>query len=218
MNSSRRPGRRLLRFVAVTMGVGLAATLPAAAPAAAAVLAPSAAAQTPQLSIAVDDNRASAASGDQLAYTITVRNLGSTKVAGLTVTQSVPTGLTFGSADPTGVLKGGNLNWALSLRAGGSATMHTKMSVLATPKELLRLAVVACAGLSAKGPPIVCASHSDQLPAGAAKTRRAAQSAHPRAATSDFTWWYFGGGLGLLILAGVTLAARRRRARATISA
>ncbi len=126
------------------------------------------AAAAPQLSIAVDDGKTATAEGDSLTYTVTVRNLGTTPVTGLHVTQSVPTGLTFGSADTAGVAKPGTVEWTVDLAATSEAVVHTTMTVAATPAELLRLATVACANQTSTSPPIVCASDSDQLPAGAA--------------------------------------------------
>jgi uncharacterized repeat protein (TIGR01451 family) len=173
----------------------------------------------PQLSIAVDNGRASAAVGDISTYTVTVRNLGTTQVAGLQVTQSVPTGLNFKSADSGGIAKAGTVSWRLNLKATSKATLHTTMSVSTTPKELLRLASVACASASTKGPPIVCATDSDQLPAGAAaqvSKANAALGSRPIVTSTSRNWWYAAGRLGGLVLvmgAFVALSLRRRRAR-----
>jgi hypothetical protein len=81
------------------------------------------------------------------------------------------------------------------------------MSVGKTPKSLLRLATVACALTSETGAPVVCASDSDLLPAGAA-----AEQATAAPANSATTWWFIGG-LGILIaaLAGAALIVIRRR-------
>jgi uncharacterized repeat protein (TIGR01451 family) len=97
----------------------------------------------PRLSIAVDNGQTSAAVGDTAQYTITVRNLGTEDVKGLGVTQSVPTGLTFGSADTSGTAQAQGVSWPLDLKAGGEAVFHSAMTVSETPSELLRLATVA---------------------------------------------------------------------------
>jgi len=167
---------------------------------------------SPQLSIAIDDGRTSASAGDTLTYAITVRNLGPTQVTGLQVTQSVPTGLTFGSADAAGEAKSQTVTWVVVLPPTGAAILHTTMSVTATTKELLRLATVACASLSATPPPIVCASDSDLLPAGR-QAAAATTTAPQRDASSGGRGWYIGGIVLFLAAAAVLVARRRRRVR-----
>ncbi len=166
----------------------------------------------PQLSVAVDDGRTSAAAGDLLSYTVTVQNLGATPLSGLQVTQSMPSGLTFESADSAGLATADMVTWKVDLRATGTATVHSTMSLTATPKELLRLATVACVSVSPAGPPVVCASHSDLLPAGrqAAASKSATRPA--RAGPSNSGNWYVGGVVGIvLVLSGLALLITRRR-------
>ena len=184
---------------------------------------------TPQLSIALDNGHTSVVSGDTLEYTLTIQNLGAADIPGLLITQTVPTGLEFGSADSRGTVDGGNVHWTLDLKHAATDTVHTRMTVTATPPELLRLATVACASLAADGPPIVCAAHSDQLPAGAAAAvGSGATTTAPIgigvttaaiSGSSSRTWWYVGGAVGLLIVAGVAAAfvLARRRARSRTS-
>src|SRR5664279_5692555 len=71
----------------------------------------------PQLSIAVDNGHTSAAVGDAFTYTITVANLGTTDIPGLFMTQTVPTGLTFGSADSGGTAESDTVTWNVDLKA-----------------------------------------------------------------------------------------------------
>ncbi len=172
------------------------------------------AATAPQLRISVDNGRTSATVGDSVNYVLTIQNLGSADAPGLQITQSVPVGLKFKSADAGGIVSAGNVRWTMDLTAAKTAVFHTAMTVSATPKDLLRLATVACASLSVKAPPLVCASHSDQLPAGAA----AAAIAPASTPTTHTWWWYVGGGIVLVLLLGVVMAllARRRSASATI--
>jgi uncharacterized repeat protein (TIGR01451 family) len=171
-----------------------------------------AAASGPQLSIAVDDGRSSAVAGDSLTYTITVRNLGTADVAGLTVTQSLPTGLTLDSTDPPAEVGAGGVRWTLDLKATGDATFHSRMTVSKTPAALLRMATVACASTSGKGPPVVCAAHSDQLPAGAAEqARQEAMSSIAR--TGGIDPWYVAGAIGLAGVVLLTALLRRHRKR-----
>lgn len=228
-NKQRCPSS--LRALSVTLGIALAvlwplgaasATGPGAQPTGTPTtsttvqVAPSG----PQLSITVDNGRTSAAVGDRPTYTITISNLGSTQVTGLVVTQSVPTGLSFTSADSAGIAKAGLVSWFVDLKASGKATLHTTMTVSKSPKELLRLATVACASVSAKGPPIVCATDSDLLPAGAsAEGAKAEGRAKPAkrtgaAATSaGRTGWYITGGLGgiAILVGGMVLMTRKRK-------
>jgi uncharacterized repeat protein (TIGR01451 family) len=166
----------------------------------------------PQLSIAVDNGSASAKSGDELRYTITVTNLGTQKVKGLRVNQTVPTGASVVSADEGGDEGKGKISWKVDLAAAQKVTMHTSLSLGATPGSALRLATVACAQVSAKGPALVCASDSDQLPAGAAA--EAAQAPAPPSSgwLDGRTPWYLGGGAALvLVLVGALLLVLRHR-------
>ena len=175
---------------------------------------------TPQLSIAVNDGGSSAAVGDTLAYTITVRNLGVAPVAGLTITQSLPAGMHFASADPAGTATSAGRTWRIALDATGTAVMHTTMPVLKTPDQLLRLATVACATAAHTTRPIVCASHSDQLPAGAAQAAKVAKEAKASAqvtkpaAPVGFGWWIGLAGTVLLVAGTALVLIRRRKAHA----
>ena len=174
---------------------------------------------SPQLSIAIDNGRTSTTIGDILDYVITVQNLGTADVDGLFIAQSVPSGLDFGTADAGGTADASDITWNLDLKASTTATFHTTMTVTATPAELLRLASVVCASSSADGPPIVCAAHSDQLPAGAAAeaaaTALAGDATTPASGISS--WWYLGGGIGLVVVVAAlaVLLVRRRAASPT---
>jgi uncharacterized repeat protein (TIGR01451 family) len=165
----------------------------------------------PQLSIAIDDGHTSAKAGDELTYTITVRDLGSAPVTGLVVTQTRPTGLTLKTASPAAVEDARTVTWTVDLAANGAVTLHSTMTVSTTPHDLLRLASVACAATSAAGPPIVCATHSDQLPAGA-RAAHAAETSGARGA-SNRGGWILGGGAAVVVIGALgMLRARRRRA------
>jgi uncharacterized repeat protein (TIGR01451 family) len=169
-------------------------------------LAPSAAASTagPQLGIAITDGRTSAAEGDQLTYTTKIRNLGTSAVKGLKISESMPVGLRFVSADHGGAAGDGQVAWVADLAAGEELTLTAVARVGRTPQTQLRLATVACATAKGGTRPLVCATHSDLLPAGAA----AAGIDQP---TSHRVWY----GIGALTAVGIALAAfvllRRRR-------
>lgn len=165
------------------------------------------AAPAPQLSIGVDNGRTSATAGDTLTYVVTVRNLGTDAVKGLAVTQNAPSGLKVESVDPAGTVGASGPEWTVDLDVGAEAVFHSTMTVSPTSPELMRLATVACAALSG-GQPIVCASHSDQLPAGAA---RDALSSPAVPASGGFGWWLTGGGLVLALVAGLLVLVARRR-------
>jgi uncharacterized repeat protein (TIGR01451 family) len=193
-----------LALLAMPVTVATAAPSPSPSPS---THSPSATPSAPQLSIAVDNGQTSAAVGDRLSYTVTVRNLGSAPVRGVRVSQTMPPGLRFESAGSRGVAKAGTVNWTLNLKATGSTTLHTSGTVTKTPAELLRLATVACVRLSDKGPPTVCASHSDQLPAGAAA--EAALTGKDQTSWPLQLWQTAVGG-GVVLLAAAALVFRRR--------
>jgi uncharacterized repeat protein (TIGR01451 family) len=159
--------------------------------------------EVPQLAIAVDNGRTAVVEGDVLTYEITVRNLATTALS-IDVTQSVPPGLTFASATADGLRVDDVVRWDVDLAALAEVSLQTSMTVGPTPDDLLRLATVACAGRSADGPAVVCASHSDTLPAAATATVVVADSA-------SSTWWYLVPGLTAAALTGGTLTARSRR-------
>lgn len=193
-------------FLLLCVAIGL---LPAWAAGAAPKAAP------PQLSIAVDDGHPSAKKGDKLTYTVTVTNLGAAKVNKLLVSQTLPTGATFVSADSKGAVSSGKVTWKANIDATKKATFHTTVSVSSTPPDVLRLATVACANISVKGPPVVCASDSNLLPAGAAA--QAKKDAPERAVgwlSATHLWWYVSGG-AVLLAALTTLVIRSRRRAAS---
>lgn len=164
----RRGALILLRLlvVTVTSALCLAPSVATAKPAA------------PQLSISVDNGRTTTQAGEKLAYTVTVTNLGATAIRDLVVTQTVPAGASFGSADGRGQQRAGTISWRVQLKATGQAAMHSTLTVAPRPPDhLWRLATVACARVTLKGPPLVCAADSDELPAGAVARVAGAKSA-----------------------------------------
>jgi uncharacterized repeat protein (TIGR01451 family) len=205
----------MMRTLAAAVGVGAGLVLAVAAGVAGGASASAAGRDVappvaPQLSITISDDRDAAVADDELSYTIVVENLGTTDALGLAVTQSVPDGMTFGAADNSGTLTSSTVNWNLDVKAAEKATLSTTMTVGETPADLLRLASVACALAVPTDQPIVCASDSDMLPAGAAAA--AADTANPQ--TIDHTLgWVIGGSLAVVIVAGTTLLLVLRRRR-----
>ena len=165
----------------------------------------------PQLSIAVDDGSTSVRSGDKLSYTITVTNLGTSKVKDLRVSQTVPTGASVVSAGSHGDEAKGKISWSVDLGAAQKVTVRTTLALGTTPGSALRLATVACAQVSAKGPALVCASDSDQLPAGAAAEAAQALVAPSSGWLDGRTPWYVGGAALVLVLVGALLLVLRHR-------
>jgi uncharacterized repeat protein (TIGR01451 family) len=163
-------------------------------------------AKQPLLSIAVDNGRTAVAAGDRLTYTVKIQNIGATGARRLEVSQSMPPGLTFVSADRGGVARAGRVIWRIDLRAGQESALTTVARVGKTPRELLRLATVACATAKGDRKPRVCATHSDVLPAGTGPARAGQPESHR--------------GYGLAVaalvvvgLAGILVARRRIRHR-----
>jgi uncharacterized repeat protein (TIGR01451 family) len=163
----------------------------------------------PRLSISVDNGRTATQEGDRLTYTVTVRNIGTAGARNLHLTQSLPPGLKFVSADGRGAVRHGQIVWSADVRAGKDVTFHTTAKVQDTPDQLLRLATVACASTGADAKPIVCATHSDELPAGAAAAEAARLAANP--ATGTLRYILMGIGLLIVAVAGTLVALRTRR-------
>lgn len=193
------------------LGAVVLAALVWASPAAA-----HAAPDPPQLSIAVDDGRGSAGPSDTLDYTTRVTNLGTRTVEDLIITQTVPDGAALESTDPEATEKARTVSWSVDVEPGRTATVRTTVAVAKSlPDGLLRFATVACARTSARSAPLVCASDSDQLPAGAAADEQ--RQTLEQEVTADAGWWPLPGApvLGGLVL-GAAIAALlilRRRDR-----
>ncbi|MCM3921830.1 DUF11 domain-containing protein [Frankia sp. AiPs1] len=118
------------------------------------------------LSIAIDDGHTDVDAGDRLAYTIRIRNIGTADATDLLVTQTLPAGARFGSADRGGVFRDGTVTWRTGLRSGRDTVFGVRAEVTKPPPGLLRLAAVVCVAAHADSRPIVCAADSDRLPAG----------------------------------------------------
>lgn len=185
---------------------------------------PTPTAPAPQVQIAIDDGQPSAAVGQTLRYTVTVTNLGSASVADMLITQTVPAGTTVSPSAGTGpkptrvttAAGQSRLQWPVTVGPGKTVTRHSALTLTDAPETLLRLASVACLQAGAKAAPVVCASDSDLLPAGAA----AAQSqpaAAPAAGASGVSPWWYAGGAAVVALLGAALLWWRRRQRPTTS-
>lgn len=161
-------------------------------------------ARTPGLTVSVTDGRIAVRAGDELTYTVTVRDTGTVAAPRLKVTQTMPPGLEFLSASAHGAVAGGQVAWSAGLPVGGTRTFHVVTRVTETPATLLRLAAVACVTLPDSKNPIVCAAHLDRLPAAAETASRSGHSGLPWPA-------YAAAGLGALALGLLTTIVARRR-------
>jgi len=195
---------QVIATAAVAWLAGISALAPS--PGAHRALTPPVASSTvgPQLDIAVTDGRSSAAVGDQLTYTIKVRNLGTTTANNLQISESLPAGLKLVSTDGGGAADADRIIWSMDLKPGADATLTTVGRVGQTPSTLLRLATVACAAVAQGRKPLVCATHSDLLPAGAA----VAVANRP---TSHRIWYAIGAvAIAAVAMAAAILLSRRR--------
>ena len=167
-------------------------------------------AQVPQLKIDLVGDHASAAAGDKINYILTVQNFGTDPVEDLELSQTLGPGTTFESADADGVLREGSVHWTTDLVPAAIKEFHTVLSVDSTPTDLLRLASVACATMAGEASPLICASQSAQLPAGAA-AEASAQAGSREASTRWIV--YTGAAVVVLVLAAAVFLLRRRFGR-----
>ncbi len=176
----------------------------------------SAVANGPALSIDVDDGRQTAKPGDLLNYTVKIHNIGSTNAHGLDIVQTLPTGMKLISATRHGAAHAGQVMWKVNLPAGQADTFGSVGKVGQTPSQLLRLATIACASTGGSVRPIVCAAHSDELPAGAMAAAHARGTAGQAAADHGLGYLLpVGAALLLAVAAIVGWLLIRGRARAT---
>jgi uncharacterized repeat protein (TIGR01451 family) len=165
------------------------------------------ASRAPELTISISDGHVAARAGDELSYTVSLRNSGTVAVPRLKVTQTLSAGLEFLSASDHGVAAGGHVSWSASLPVGGKRTFVDITRVTRTPPTLLRLAAVACVTLPGSSSPIVCAAHLDRLPAAAAAP--ASRSGRSTGNVPTYT----AAGLAVLAVGLITAIVARRRGR-----
>jgi uncharacterized repeat protein (TIGR01451 family) len=79
------------------------------------------------------DSADPAVAGTDLTYTVTATNLGAGLAHGVSVTDTVPAGTTFVSADAGGTLVGSKVKWTLGDVANGAgATLHMTVHIVAS--------------------------------------------------------------------------------------
>ncbi|MCF2530478.1 DUF11 domain-containing protein [Yinghuangia soli] len=192
---------RIRRTAATLSAAGL---LAAAAPVAAADSLP--APTRPALSIKVDDGATKTRAKQEHTYVVRLKNLGSTDLDRMAVTETLPSGMTLVSAGEGGTRNDGSseVMWTVDLPAGQEVTRTLKARVDKLPSGQA-MASTACARLAGSSVPIVCSTDLDQLPT---KAELAAAAEMPR------TTLY--GGIAAAVLAvggGTWWVLRRRRAR-----
>ncbi|GIG62063.1 hypothetical protein Lfu02_64350 [Longispora fulva] len=158
------------------------------------------AAAEPNLSIAVDDGRASVRAGERHEYTVTVRNAG-TESAKLLVEVGVPVGVELTPRSHGAETDGTRVRWPVEVAPGGTTRVRLAGRAPALPDGQRRLALTACALPVRSGPAAACATDMN-----AVTTRPPVRPADPA--------WSLAGGAGavLLVAGGGAWAWRRRRA------
>lgn len=82
------------------------------------------------LSVSKIVDKGAAVPGDQLEYTVTVKNTGDAEARQVPVTDVLPSGLTTVSADHGGTLEGSTIAWTIdSIAAGGESRLHVTGTV-----------------------------------------------------------------------------------------
>src|SRR6266536_5217071 len=109
-----------------------------------------AAAHAPELSIGVSDGRRHVQPGDLLTYAVKIHNIGKRDVPRLRIVQTLPVNMKLISATRHPARHAGQLTWQLNLPAQRTYTFHVVGRVGQTPRQLLRLATIACANIGAR--------------------------------------------------------------------
>lgn len=158
------------------------------------------------LSIEKTADRTAALVGEVVSYTITVRNTGQRDATDLTVTDALPAGAEFVSADPTATVSGSSVAWQLpELAMGASATFTVEVRYTSRGETVNRATVT-----NPEGPwePVDGGESCTDDDEAACATVRITQ---PLAATGG-AGWLVPVGIGVLLLAlGLAIVALRRR-------
>jgi large repetitive protein len=168
----------------------------------------------PRLSIGVSDHRTMAKVGDQLTYAVSVRNAGTSGVAHLTVTLTLPQGVPPVSASRQGAAAAGKVTWHAVVAAGHAETFRATARVTHPPARMLRLAAVACASATGGSKPTVCAADLDRSAAADAAAVAAGKGPQAAAPAGHPTMGYAAGGVAVLAAGAlVVIIGRRSRSR-----
>jgi uncharacterized repeat protein (TIGR01451 family) len=165
----------------------------------------------PLLSIGVSDHRAMAKVGDQLTYAVSVRNAGTSGVAHLTVTLTLPQGVPLVSASRQGAAAAGKVTWHAAMAAGRAQTFRATAQVKHPPARMLRLAAVACASATGGSKSTVCAADLDRSAAADAAAVAAGNGPRAVAPASHSAMGYAAtGGIALIAAAALAVVISRR--------
>ncbi|UGQ10143.1 DUF11 domain-containing protein [Yinghuangia sp. ASG 101] len=160
----RSPRRACLGTAAA---VALVAVWPAA-PASGSSLPPP---TRPALAIKVDNGSMTSKPGQVHTYTVLLRNLGSTDLRDVTLTETLPSGVSLLDAGGGAVSAGADtqVTWTVALPTGQQLVHTVKARVDRLPDEH-GVATTACARLGDSTVPVVCSTDVDRLPAEVADT------------------------------------------------
>ena len=179
---------------------------------------------TPSIAFGKTVDRATAVSGDTLTYTVRVANTGGADAADVAVTDTLPDGVTFVSADNGGTAVDDVVSWTIpSLPAGSSIDLHITGTVDETASAATLTNRVIVTPPPGTPPPTVdhpCADDPGQscatteippTPDVPAKPKDSGGTTLARTGGEISPAWALGGA-GLLVLGAVLLIALRRRA------
>lgn len=199
-------GHRRIAAAVLACAVGLLSAAAAAAPAAAEGMPTP---TRPALSIKVDDGTVKTKPKQVHTYTIRLRNLGSTDLNSMSLTESLPGGTTLvGTADGGTTRADGAITWTVDLPVGQEVVRTVKARVDKLPSGN-GIASTACIHLSGSAVPLVCSTDLDQIPSDA-----------ELASATGLRTTLFGGGAAAVAALGIGTwyVMRRRRRTAPVAA
>jgi uncharacterized repeat protein (TIGR01451 family) len=116
-----------------------------------------------QLSVSIDDQHTGSANGEELTYTIRVRNNGKTAVPGARISQRLPAALEPLSAAPVATVSRSEVAWYTDLPAGAEVTVAMTARVGRTHNNYPRLVTTGCVAPDGTTEPAVCGSDVNAL-------------------------------------------------------
>jgi hypothetical protein len=169
------------------------------------------------LVISVTDGVTMVKPGQEVTYSVGVRNGNPTQTVIADVQLTPPSGSTLGAVRNKGSKEKNLFKWRVTIEGGKSI----QLTATATPgaatlkaKDIKGLAALAC--ITQRGVPVICSSDVNQIPdrpSISATTGDASGSGGP--ASSSGVWWSLAGGAGLIIVAGATWGFFLRRRRSS---
>jgi uncharacterized repeat protein (TIGR01451 family) len=169
-------------------------------------------AATAAMVIGVSDGVTSATTGDELTYTISLRNDGAADSGPLGVRFQPPSGAEVTTVDHDGAREDGVATWSIDLPAGGTLTLTVGAKVATLPEGVNGLAGIAC--ITHDGTPTLCATDMNQIPG--QPDIHAVVEGGPAATHRSVPWLAVGGiliGAAALSIGAFVLIRRRRAPR-----